>query len=75
MTDKSWMIELLKLVVPPLASVALAYIGVLKNRTDLDRFAARQRAKESGLSVESQMRRRWYHGRRNVKIEGKDFGP
>ena len=57
MDAKEFVIELLKIV----ASMVIPIVALLRVRTDLDRFAATQRAKESGKSVESQMRHRWYH--------------
>lgn len=57
MTLTDFVIEILKII----ASVAIPYIALLRTRTDLDRLAAAQRAKETGLSVESQMRKRFYH--------------
>lgn len=57
MTDPHFILELLKIV----AAMAVPYIALLRTRADLDRFAASQRAKQTGLPFESQMRRRWYH--------------
>lgn len=53
-------IEVLKV----LASMVIPLLGLLRTRTDLDRFAAAQRAKELGTSMECQLRKRWYHGTR-----------
>lgn len=50
-------IEVLKILTP----IAVSYIALLKTRTDLDRYIASQRAKESGRPYASQIRRRWYH--------------
>lgn len=50
------LVEIAKIFGP----IAVAYIGVLKNRTDLDKYAASQRSKESGRPPEMEMRRRWY---------------
>lgn len=49
-------------VVKILGPIAIAYIGVLKNRSDIDRYAASQRAKDSGRPYETQIRKRWYQG-------------
>ena len=49
--------EILKIIVP----VALAYIGVLRNRTDIDRLAPKIRG--------GGMRRKWYH---RLKPERRD---
>lgn len=57
MTRSETLIEVLKIVAP----IVITYIGLLKTRVDLDRFAASQRAKETKSSLESQIRRRWYH--------------
>lgn len=48
-------------VIKTLGPIALAYIGVLKNRTDIDRLAASQRAEKNNTPVENQMRKKWYH--------------
>lgn len=50
-------IEVLRIV----ASMVIPLIALLRTRTDLDRFAAAQRAKEQGCDVKSTLRRRWYH--------------
>jgi hypothetical protein len=50
-------IEILKLLTP----IAVSYIALLKTRTDLDRYIASQRAKESGKPYASQIRHKWYH--------------
>lgn len=57
MSTQDFIIEALKIV----ASMVIPYVALLRTRTDLDRFAAAQRAKESGQSPESQLRKRWYH--------------
>lgn len=49
---KEFLIEVLKLVVP----VAIAYVGLLKTRTDLDILYAKHRGDEKTM-----MRKRWYH--------------
>lgn len=57
MDTKTFVIEALK----ALATMVVPLIALLRTRTDLDRFAAAQRAKETGTSMESQIRKRWYH--------------
>ena len=52
-----FIIEALKII----ASMVIPYIALLRTRTDLDRFAAAQRAKETGQSAESLLRKQWYH--------------
>jgi len=52
MTIQDFILEALKMIVP----VAIAYIGVLKTRTDLDILYAKHRGDEK-----TKMRRRWYH--------------
>lgn len=49
--------DILKILMPLL----LALVGVLKNRTELDIYAACERAKARGKCVDSQMYWRWYH--------------
>lgn len=58
MDVKEWALEMLK----TLATIAVPYFALLKTRTDLDRFAASQRAKDSGNPAEMEIRQRWYHG-------------
>lgn len=55
--DKAFIIEVLKI----LASMIVPIVALLRTRTDLDRFAAGQRAKELGLSSDKCIRKRWYH--------------
>lgn len=55
---RAWALEVLKLC----ASMVIPLLALLRTRTDLDRFAAAQRAKEQGTTIECQMRKRWYHG-------------
>ncbi len=50
------LIEALKII----ATIAIPYIALLRTRVDFDRYAAAQRAKASGASVESELRRKWY---------------
>ena len=54
---KEFLLEVLKMLVP----LALAYIGLLKNRTDLDIIAAKQRTPDGERDYTPYMRRRWYH--------------
>lgn len=49
--------------------MVIPYIALLRTRTDLDRFAAAQRAKEYGLPADEFLRKRWYH-----KLKGKNNG-
>lgn len=63
--DKQFIIEILKII----ASMVIPYIALLRTRTDLDRFAAAQRAKEYGLPADEFLRKRWYH-----KLKGKNNG-
>ncbi len=53
---QSTLVEALKIV----ATVAIPYIALLRTRVDFDRYAAAQRAKASGATIESELRRRWY---------------
>lgn len=55
--DHGFILEVLKVI----ASMVIPIVALLRTRTDLDRYAASQRAKEKGESVESQLRKRWYH--------------
>lgn len=55
--DKEFILELSKIIAP----VIISYIALLRTRTDLDRFAASQRAKELGEPAETFLRKRWYH--------------
>jgi len=55
--DKEFILELSKVIAP----VIISYIALLRTRTDFDRFAASQRAKELGTTVEEQLRKKWYH--------------
>ena len=57
MDTKTFLIEALRTI----ATMVIPLIALLRTRTDLDRFAAAQRAKETGTSLSSQLRRRWYH--------------
>jgi len=63
--NKSYFLELLKV----LASMVIPIVALLRTRTDLDRFAAAQRAKESGLPADEMLRKRWYHA-----LKGKRHG-
>lgn len=65
MDNKSYLLELLKV----LASMVIPIVALLRTRTDLDRFAAAQRAKESGLPADEMLRKRWYHA-----LKGKRHG-
>lgn len=67
METQAFIVETLKIV----ASMVLPFIALLRTRTDLDRFAAAQRAKELGTSIDCQMRARWYHrfkGKRKIPM-------
>lgn len=55
--DKAFILELAKII----ASILIPYIALLRTRTDLDRFAAAQRAKELGKPADTQLRKKWYH--------------
>jgi hypothetical protein len=55
--SQDFILEVLKII----ASILIPYIALLRTRTDLDRFAAAQRAKELGTTVEEQLRKKWYH--------------
>ena len=57
MDTKTFIIEALKTI----ATMVVPIVALLRTRTDLDRFAAAQRAKETGMPLESQIRHRWYH--------------
>ena len=64
---RAFVLEALKTI----ATMVVPIVALLRVRTDLDRFAAAQRAKEMNTTVESQLRRRWYHrlkGRYRDKI-------
>lgn len=61
--DKAFIIEVLKIV----ASMVIPYIALLRTRTDLDRFAASQRAKETGKPADTFLRKKWYHKLKRVK--------
>ena len=50
-------VEILRIV----ASMVIPLLALLRTRTDLDRFAAAQRAKESGRPLELEMRHKWFH--------------
>ncbi len=50
-------LEILKVI----ASMVIPIVALLRTRTDLDRFAASIRAKESGKSSDDMLRKRWYH--------------
>lgn len=63
--DKAFIIEILKII----ASMVIPIVALLRTRTDLDRFAAAQRAKESGLPADEMLRKRWYHA-----LKGKRHG-
>lgn len=63
--DKQFIIEILKII----ASMVIPIVGLLRTRTDLDRFAASQRAKGTGESADEFLRKRWYH-----KLKGKNNG-
>lgn len=65
MTTGEMVIEALKIV----ASMVIPIVALLRTRTDLDRFAAAQRAKETGEPAETQLRKRWYH-----KLKGERYG-
>lgn len=54
---RAWALEVLKLC----ASMVVPLLALLRTRVDLDRFAAAQRAKETGQPIEKVMRRKWYH--------------
>jgi len=56
-------VEILKTI----ATIAIPYIALLRTRTDIDRLAAMQRAKENGRPVETQLRRKWYHGLKKLR--------
>ena len=49
---KEFLLEALKMLIP----LGLAYIGLLKTRTDVDILYAKQRGCEK-----TKMRRKWYH--------------
>lgn len=51
------LLDILKILAP----IVVSYIGLLKTRTDLDRYIAGQRARERGAAPEAYMRHRWYH--------------
>ena len=55
--DKGFIIEVLKII----ASMVIPIVALLRTRTDLDRFAAAQRAKESGRPADEELRKKWYH--------------
>jgi len=63
--DKAFIIEVLKII----ASMVIPIVALLRTRTDLDRFAAAQRAKETGLPADEHLRKRWYHS-----LKGKRHG-
>lgn len=63
--DKAFIIEALKIV----ASMVIPIVALLRTRTDLDRFAAAQRAKESGKPADMFLRKKWYHKLKGVKRE------
>lgn len=65
MDNKSYLLELLKV----LASMVIPIVALLRTRTDLDRFAASQRAKETGFPADEMLRKRWYHA-----LKGKRHG-
>ena len=62
--NQDFVLEALRL----LASMVIPLLALLRTRTDLDRFAAAQRAKEKGTTLECEMRKRWYH---RLKGKGK----
>lgn len=53
---RDWALEVLKV----LASMVVPLLALMRTRVDLDRFAAAQRAKETGRPVEEMMRHKWY---------------
>jgi len=55
--SKDYVIEILRII----ASMVIPIVALLRTRTDLDRFAAAQRAKESGKPTDTMLRKRWYH--------------
>lgn len=59
MSNAEAVVEVFKVV----ATIAIPFIAYLnlKTRTDLDRFAASQRAEKTGEPYESQIRKRAYH--------------
>lgn len=57
MTGAEVLLEVLRII----AAISVPYIALLRTRADIDRIAAKMRAKESGEPFETQVRRRWYH--------------
>jgi hypothetical protein len=55
--SKDYVIEILRII----ASMVIPIVALLRTRTDLDRFAAAQRAKESGKPTDTMLRKKWYH--------------
>ena len=41
--------------------MVIPIVALLRTRTDLDRFPAAQRAKESGRPADEELRKKWYH--------------
>lgn len=64
--DKAFIIEVFKII----ASMVIPIVALLRTRTDLDRFAAAQRAKESGRPADEELRKRWYHKLKATKGVG-----